>query len=80
MKREDAEILSRKVVEILEKKRIERKVTKLHISKETGISRTAITLMVKNKNSPTLRTLMMVASCVGVDIKDIISEAENSLK
>ncbi len=80
MKREDAEILSRKVVEILEKKRIERKVTKLQISKETGISRTAITLMVKNKNSPTLRTLMMVASCVGVDIKDIISEAENSLK
>ena len=80
MKREDAEILSRKVVDILEKKRIERKVTKLQISKETGISRTAITLMVKNKNSPTLRTLMMVASCVGVDIKDIISEAENSLK
>lgn len=80
MKREDAEILSRKVVEILEKKRIERKVTKLQISKETGISRTAITLMVKNKNSPTLRTLMMVASCVGVDIKEIIAEAEKSLK
>ena len=80
MKREDAEILSRKVVEILEKKRIERKVTKLQISKETGISRTAITLMVKNKNSPTLRTLMMVASCIGVDIKEIIAEAEKSLK
>ena len=80
MKREDAEILSQKVVEILEKKRVERKVTKLHISKETGISRTAITLMVKNKNSPTLRTLMMVASCVGVDIKEIIAEAEKSLK
>ncbi len=80
MKREDAEILSQKVVEILEKKRIERKVTKLHISKETGISRTAITLMVKNKNSPTLRTLMMVASCIGVDIKEIIAEAEKSLK
>lgn len=80
MKREDAEILSRKVVEILEKKRVERKITKLQISKETGISRTAITLMVKNKNSPTLRTLMMVASCVGVDIKEIIAEAEKSLK
>lgn len=80
MKREDAEILSRKVVEILEKKRVERKVTKLQISKETGISRTAITLMVKNKNSPTLRTLMMVASCIGVDIKEIIAEAEKSLK
>lgn len=80
MKREDAEILSRKVVEILEKKRVERKITKLRISKETGISRTAITLMVKNKNSPTLRTLMMVASCVGVDIKEIIAEAEKSLK
>lgn len=80
MKREDAEILSRKVVEILEKKRVERKVTKLQISKETGISRTAITLMVKNKNSPTLRTLMMVASCVEVDIKEIIAEAEKSLK
>ena len=80
MKREDAEILSRKVVEILEKKRVERKITKLRISKETGISRTAITLMVKNKNSPTLRTLMMVASCIGVDIKEIIAEAEKSLK
>lgn len=80
MNREDAEKLSQRVVEILEQERIKRKITKLCISKETGISRTAITLMVKKQNSPTLRTLMMVASAVGVDLKDIIDKAETDLK
>lgn len=79
MNREDAEKISQRVVEILEQKRIERKITKLQISKETGISRTAITLMVKKQNSPTLRTLMMVSSCIGINLKDIIAEAEKSL-
>ena len=65
-------------MELLEQKRLERKVSKLQISKETGLSRTAITLMVNKQNSPTLRTLMMVASVIGVDLKDIINEAENS--
>lgn len=78
MNREDAEKISQRVVEILEQKRIERNITKLQISKETGISRTAITLMVNKQNSPTLRTLMMVASSIGVDIKEIINEAEKT--
>lgn len=78
MNREDAEKISQRVVEILEQKRIEHKITKLQISKETGISRTAITLMVNKQNSPTLRTLMMVASCIGVDLKEIIAEAEKT--
>lgn len=80
MNREDAEKISQRVVEILEQKRIERNITKLQISKETGISRTAITLMVNKQNSPTLRTLMMVASSIGVDIKEIINEAEKDDK
>jgi len=79
MNREDAEKISQRVVEILEQKRIERKITKLQISKETGISRTAITLMVKKQNSPTLRTLMMVSSCIGINLKEVIAEAEKSL-
>ncbi|MDO4183712.1 MAG: helix-turn-helix transcriptional regulator [Rhodospirillales bacterium] len=76
MNREDAEKISQKVVEILENKRIANKVTKLKISKDTGLSRTAITLIVNNQNSPTLRTLIMMASSIGVDLKEIISEAE----
>lgn len=80
MNREDAENLSQRVVEILEQERIKRKITKLCISKATGISRTAITLMVKKQNSPTLRTLMMVASAVGVDLKEVIRKAETDLK
>ena len=59
-----AEKLSQKVVEILEQKRIERNITKLQISKETGISRTAITLIANKQNSPTLRTLLMIASSI----------------
>lgn len=80
MNREDAEILSQRVVEILEQERLKRKITKLRISKETGISRTAITLLVKKQNSPTLRTLMMVASAVGVDLKEVIRKAETDMK
>lgn len=80
MNREDAEILSQRVVEILEQERLKRKITKLRISKETGISRTAITLLVKKQNSPTLRTLMMVASAVGVDLKEVIRKAEADMK
>lgn len=78
MNREDAETLSKKVVEILAAKRAERKITKLKISEQTGISRTAITLMEKQQNSPTLRTLFMIASCIGVDLKEIIKEAEDA--
>ncbi len=77
MNREDAEKLSQKVVEILERKRIERRITKLRISKETGISRTAVTLIVNKQNSPTLRTLLMLADCIGVDLKEVLDEAEN---
>ncbi|MBS4773790.1 MAG: helix-turn-helix transcriptional regulator [Proteobacteria bacterium] len=80
MNREDAEKLSQRVVEILEQERIKRKITKLRISKETGISRTAITLLVKKQNSPTLRTLMMVASAVGIDLKEVIRRAETDIK
>ena len=77
MNREDAEKLSQKVVEILERERIERRITKLRISKETGISRTAVTLIVNKQNSPTLRTLLMLADCIGVDLKEVLDEAEN---
>ncbi len=77
MNREDAEKLSQKVVEILERKRMERRITKLRISKETGISRTAVTLIVNKQNSPTLRTLLMLADCIGVDLKEVLDEAEN---
>lgn len=77
MNREDAEKLSQKVVEILERKRTERKITKLRISKETGMSRTAVTLIVNKQNSPTLRTLLMLADCIGVDLKEVLDEAEN---
>lgn len=77
MNREDAEKLSQKVVEILERKRIERRITKLRISKETGISRTAVTLIVNKQNSPTLRTLLMLADCIGVDLKEVLDEAKN---
>lgn len=77
MNREDAEKLSQKVVELLERKRIERQITKLRISKETGLSRTAVTLIVNRQNSPTLRTLLMLADCIGVDLKDVLDEAEN---
>lgn len=61
----------------LERKRIERQITKLRISKETGLSRTAVTLIVNRQNSPTLRTLLMLADCIGVDLKDVLDEAEN---
>ena len=77
MKRKDAEHIVEKVVEILEEKRISQKITKLQISKETGLSRTAITLLAKKKNSPTLRTLLMIASCLDVDLKEIIQKAQS---
>ena len=79
MNREDAEKLSQKVVELLERKRVERQITKLRISKETGISRTAVTLIVNRQNSPTLRTLLMLADCIGVDLKEVLDEAEKTL-
>ena len=80
MKRNEAEIITQKVVAILEQERIGRGITKLQISKETGLSRTALTLIVDKKNSPTLRTLLMVASAIGVDLKEILVRAEQADK
>ncbi len=77
MKRNEAEIITKKVVAILEKERIARKISKLQISNTTGISRTALTLIVDNKNSPTLRSLLMISSAIGVNIVDIIKQAQN---
>lgn len=79
MNREDAEKLSRKTVQILMQKRISLGVSKLEISKITGISRTAITLIENGKNSPTLRSLFMLSSALNVDLEDILKEAKKDL-
>lgn len=76
MNRNSAEIIAQKVVELLEQERIRRNISKSQINIQTGLSRTAWTLMVSKKNSPTLRTLLMVADVIGVDLKEIIAEAE----
>ena len=60
MNRVEAENIAQKVVELLEQERVKR----------------AWTLMVSKKNSPTLRTLLMVADVIGVDLKQIIAESE----
>ncbi len=72
----EAEIITQKVVALLKKERNNRHITKLYVSQETGLSRTAITLIENNQNSPTLRTLLMIANCIGVDLKEIIAQAE----
>lgn len=76
MKRENAEIITQRVVEILEQERVKKNITKTEINNKTGLSRTAWTLMVSKKNSPTLRTLLMVADVIGVDLKEVIKQAE----
>ena len=76
MNRVEAENIAQKVVELLEQERVKRNITKTEINNKTGLSRTARTLMVSKKNSPTLRTLLMVANVIGVDLKRIIAEAE----
>ena len=72
MIRNDAEILTQKVVAILERERVSRCITKLQISKETGLSRTAYTLIVDNKNSPTLRTLFMISGALQVQAGSLV--------
>ncbi len=76
MERNEAEIITQKVVALLKKERNNRHITKLYVSQETGLSRTAITLIENNQNNPTLRTLLMIANCIGVDLKEIIAQAE----
>lgn len=76
MERNETEIITQKVVALLKKERNNRHITKLYVSQETGLSRTAITLIENNQNSPTLRTLLMIANCIGVDLKEIIAQAE----
>lgn len=76
MKRENAEIITQRVVEILEQERVKKNITKTEINNKTGLSRTAWTLTVSKKNSPTLRTLLMVADVIDVDLKQIIAQAE----
>lgn len=80
MNREDAEKLSQKTVQILKQKRITSGISKLEISQITGISRTAITLIENKKNSPTLRSLFMLSSSLGIDLEDVIKEAKKESK
>lgn len=78
MKRENAENIAQKVVDIIEQERVRKNITKTEINTKTGLSRTAWTLMVSKKNSPTLRTLLMVADVIGVDLKEVIKQAEGN--
>ena len=80
MKRNDAENISKKVVSLLNKARIEKSISKSQISKATGMRRTAITLIENNKNCPTLRSLLMLANSIGVDLKEVIAKAEAEQK
>lgn len=77
MNRDKAEIITQKVVELLENERVNRKISKLAIYESSGLSRTAWTLIVSKRNSPTLRTLLIVSSVIGVDLKELIGKAEN---
>lgn len=77
MNRDKAEIITQKVVELLENERVNRKISKLAIYEGSGLSRTAWTLIVSKRNSPTLRTLLIVSSVIGVDLKELIGKAEN---
>lgn len=76
MNREEAEILSQKIVNILKYKRIELGISKLEISQKTGMSRTAITLIENGQNSPTLRSLFMLSSCLNINLEDVLKEAK----
>lgn len=76
MNRNEAENISRKVVDIMENERISRNISKAQIAKKTGISRTALILIVNHKNSPTLRTLLMIADAIGVDLEEILRKAK----
>ncbi len=72
MKRVEAENIAQKVVELLENERVKRNITKTEINNKTGLCRTAWTLVVSKKNSPTLQTLLMVADVIGIDLKKLL--------
>lgn len=62
---------SEKVIDNLRKLRIEKKISIVKLSVESGISRSHLYYIETKKTSPTLETLERITKVLGVSIKDL---------
>lgn len=75
MKIEKAGHISDKVVESLKQERIRQGMSQYKLAKECGLSKTSIAFIERYENKPTLRTLLIIAECLQIDLGKIIQDA-----
>ncbi len=75
MKIEEAGHISDKVVEILREERVRRKISQYQLAKGCGLSKTSIAFIERFENKPTLRTLVMIADYLKVDLGQAVTDS-----
>jgi len=77
MKTRDAQKLSDKVVDLLKAERIRQKTSMYRIGQDTELSKTAVTHIEKHRRRPTLVSLFILSSYLGISLADIIKQVED---
>ena len=72
---EQAGNISDEVVDFLRQERIRQGISRYKLAKDCGLSKTSIAYIENFENKPTLRSLLMIAECLGVDLGKLIAEA-----
>lgn len=76
MKIDEAGHISDKVVSLLRQERIRQGMSQYKLAKQCGLSKTSIAFIERLDNKPTLRTLLMIAECLNIELGDIIKTAQ----
>lgn len=71
---EQAGNISDEVVDFLRQERIRQGISRYKLAKDCGLSKTSIAYIENFENKPTLRSLLMIAECLKVDLGKLITE------
>ncbi len=79
MKIDEVGHISDMVVEILKQERIRQGISQYKLAKECGLSKTSIAFIERFENKPTLRTLLMIADCLDIDLGAIVTKLNKKI-
>lgn len=73
--RKKHELICAKVIQLLREERERQKLTIYAISKKTGLSHQAVTLIEREQRIPSLETVIRISISLNVDLGDVIQRA-----
>ena len=80
MKIREAQIFSDKVVDLIKIEQQKMNITNYVLAQKSQLSEASLSYIFNHHRRPTLYTLIMITSALGISLSEIVSRAENSQK